>query len=221
MQTKLHPVGEIEAAKETAEEIGAIHLILAVDELIEAGIADNPPDRCYRCKKHLFQRMLRRAEELGIHTILEGTNADDLHVYRPGIKALRELQITSPLAETHMTKEEVRNLAAEYGLSTASKPAVPCLATRFPYGTSLTYEKMRQVEKGENYFKSLGFGNIRLRVHDTVVRIEVDAGEFDRLMQHKDEITAYLKELGYGYITLDLEGFRSGSMDIGIGTILT
>lgn len=216
VQTKLHPIGEIEAARETAEEIGAIHCILTVDELIEAGIADNPVDRCYLCKKHLFQRMQQQAGELGICTILEGTNEDDLHVYRPGIKALRELQITSPLAEVHMTKEEVRKLAAEYGLSTASKPAVPCLATRFPYGTSLTYEKMRQVEKGENYLKTLGFCNVRLRVHDAVVRIEVDEKEFSRVMQHKDEITAYLKELGYGYITLDLEGFRSGSMDIGI-----
>lgn len=221
VQTKLHPVGEIEAAKETAEEIGALHLILTVDELKEAGITDNPVDRCYRCKKHLFQRMLRRAEELGIHTILEGTNEDDLHVYRPGIKALRELQITSPLAEVHMTKREVRELAAEYGLATASKPAAPCLATRFPYGTPLTYEKMQQVEKGENYLKSLGFVNIRLRVHDAVARIEVDEQEFGRLLQNKKEVAAYLKELGYRYITLDLEGFRSGSMDMGVAEILT
>ena len=216
VQTKLHPIGEIEAAREVAEEIGAVHCILTVDELIEAGIADNPVDRCYLCKKHLFQRMLQQAGELGICTVLEGTNEDDLHVYRPGIKALRELQIISPLAEVHMTKEEVRKLAAEYGLSAASKPAVPCLATRFPYGTSLTYEKMQQVEKGESYLKTLGFFNVRLRVHDAVVRIEVDEKEFSSVMQHKDEITAYLKALGYGYITLDLEGFRSGSMDIGI-----
>lgn len=213
VKTRLHPAGEIEAAKEAAEETGAVHLILTVDELKEAGIADNPADRCYRCKKHLFQRMQQRAEELGIRTILEGTNEDDLHVYRPGIKALRELKIASPLAEVHMTKEEVRQLAAEYGLSAASKPAAPCLATRFPYGTLLTYEKLQQVEEGERYLKSLGLGNVRLRVHDTVARIEVDKEEFVRLMQHKEETAACLKGLGYQYITLDLEGFRSGSMD--------
>lgn len=216
MQTKLHPVEEIEAAKKISEEIGAAHIIIAVDEWKEAGIMNNPVDRCYLCKKHLFQKMSERAKALGIHTVLEGTNEDDLHVYRPGIKALRELQITSPLAEVHMTKEEVREFAAECGLSAASKPAVPCLATRFPYGTILTHEKMRQVEKGENYLKSFGFHNVRLRVHGDIARIEVDAEEFSNVVLHGQRIIHHLKELGYGYVTLDLEGFRSGSMDIGL-----
>lgn len=151
---------------------------------------------------------------MGIPVILEGTNEDDLHVYRPGIKALKELRIASPLAETHMTKAEVRQMAAEYGLSVAAKPAAPCLATRFPYGTSLTYEKIQQVEKGEIYLKSLGLGNVRLRVHETVARIEADEGDFSKIMAQKDQIAAFLKEVGYTYIALDLEGFRSGSMDI-------
>lgn len=216
MQTKLHPVGEIEATKRTAEEIGAIHDVIAVDELKEAGIMDNPVDRCYLCKKYIFQQMRRRAETLGISVILEGTNEDDLHVYRPGIKALRELGIVSPLAEAHISKEEVRTLAAEYKLSVAAKPAVPCLATRFPYGTALTYEKMRQVEAGENYLKSLGMGNVRLRVHDTIARIEVDEEEFTKVIRHRDELVDYFRRLGYLYVTLDLEGFRSGSMDVGL-----
>lgn len=216
VQTKLHPAGEMEEAKRTAEEIGAMHLVVTVDELEEAGIRDNPADRCYLCKRHLFRKMLEKAESMGIQTVLEGTNEDDLHVYRPGIRALKELGIISPLAEVHMSKDEVRKLAGEYGLSAASKPATPCLATRFPYGTVLTYEKMRQVEIGENYLKDLLGGNIRLRVHGDIARIEADREVFPVLMQHSKEITEYLKNLGYCYVTLDLEGFRSGSMDVGI-----
>ena len=213
VQSKLHPVGEAGEARRTAQEMGAIHLILTVDELEEAGITDNPTDRCYLCKKYLFRKMLERAGELGIPVVLEGTNEDDLHVYRPGIKALKELGIVSPLAKVHMTKEEVRTPAAAYGLAAASKPAAPCLATRFPYGTPLTYGKMRRVEQGENYLKGLGLRNVRLRVHGTVARIEVDTEEFPVLMCRRAEVAAYLKGLGYGYVTLDLEGFRSGSMD--------
>ncbi len=216
VQTKLHPSGEMEAAKRMAKEIGAQSLGIAIDELKGAGIMDNPVNRCYLCKKYLFQKMKEEAHRLGVSIILEGTNEDDLHIYRPGIRALRELQIVSPLALTHITKEEVRSLAAQYGLSMASKPAAPCLATRFPYGTALTYEKMRRVEKGENYLKSLGFQNVRLRVHDTVARLELDTEEFSHVILHKDKIAGFLKELGYSYITLDLEGFRSGSMDISI-----
>ena len=216
VQTRLHPAGEIKEAVGICKEVGAKHTVLVIDELKEAGIMNNPRERCYLCKKHLFKRMLAEAEKLGITTILEGTNEDDLHVYRPGIRALRELKIISPLAEAGMTKAEVRMLAAEYGLSVSGKPSTPCLATRFPYGTELTYEKMAQVEKGEAYLKGFGLHNVRLRVHDTIVRIEVDGEESLIVMESKREITAYLKSLGYTYITLDLEGFRSGSMDVGI-----
>lgn len=214
MQTRLHPVTEIEAAKKVAEEIGAGHIIIPVDELKEAGILNNPPDRCYLCKKHLFLKMLEAAETLGISVILEGTNEDDLHVYRPGLKALRELRIISPLAEAGMTKAEVRRFASEYGLSVAGKPAMPCLATRFPYGTVLDYEKMEQVEKGEAYLRALGFQNVRLRIHGDIARIEVDSAALYDALAQKKEITEYLKNLGYVYIALDLEGFRSGSMDV-------
>ena len=216
MQTKLHPAGEIADAQKNCAEIGAAHLVITVDELLEAGILNNPADRCYLCKKHLFTKMLEQAKALGVSTILEGTNEDDLHVYRPGIRALKELNIISPLAKAGMTKEEVRKLAEEYGLSSASKPSTPCLATRFPYGTALSYEAMAQVEKGETFLKNLGFYNVRLRVHDRIARIETDKTAFPALLQHSGEITAYLKGLGYDYITLDLEGFRSGSMDINI-----
>ncbi len=216
VQTRLHPAGEIEEAKRLCREMGAAFVLLTVDELKEAGIMDNPVERCYLCKRHLFQKILEKASELGVLHVLEGTNEDDLHVYRPGIRALKELGIASPLAEAGMTKAEVRALAKEYGISTASKPASPCLATRFPYGTELSYEKLKQVEKGEAFLRGFAFKNVRLRVHGDIARIEVDREDLTGLIEHSEEITSYLKELGYCYITLDMEGFRSGSMDINI-----
>lgn len=217
MQTRLHPVCEIENAKKVAEEIGASHMVIPVDELAEAGIHRNPVDRCYLCKKHLFTKILDAAGQLGIRHILEGTNEDDLHVYRPGLKAIRELGIISPLVEAGFTKADIRRLAEEYGLSVSDRPAMPCLATRFPYGTSLSYEELRKVEQGEAYLKSFGLYNVRMRIHDSIVRLEVDPGEFSILLQHRQDIIPYLKSLGYSYVTLDMEGFRSGSMDIDIG----
>lgn len=220
MQTRLHPAREIEEAKRVCEEIGAVHIVIAVDELEEAGIMNNPVERCYLCKRHLFLKMKERASDLGINVILEGTNEDDLHVYRPGIKALRELQIISPLAQAGLTKADVRKMACEYGISVSSKPATPCLATRFPYGTELTYEKMAQVEKGETFLKEMGLHNVRVRAHDKLARIEIDESTFDEFLTHKKEIIDYLKNLGFVYITLDLEGFRSGSMDVDINEVL-
>lgn len=216
MQTMLHPAGEIEEAKRICREMKAVHIVIAIDELKEAGIMDNPPERCYLCKKHLFTRIKEKAAELGIGIILEGTNGDDLHVYRPGIRALKELQIISPLAEAGISKEEVRKLASEYGIETASKPSMPCLATRFPYGTTLTYKEMERVEQGEAYLRGLGLNNVRIRVHGTIVRVEVDEGAFGKVIKRKNEIISFLQELGYIYVTLDLEGFRSGSMDVGL-----
>lgn len=213
LHTMLHPSGDVEEARQTAEEIGAEFLALELDELSGAGIEDNPLDRCYRCKKYLFERLIQKAETFGVSTILEGTNEDDLHVYRPGIRAVRELGIHSPLAEAGLTKAEVRELAREYGISAAEKPSTPCLATRFPYGTRLTYEEMRRVEKGEAYLRGLGLYNVRLRVHGEIARIETDASDFAALLEKREEAAVFIKELGYRYVTLDLEGFRSGSMD--------
>lgn len=219
VQTKLHPAGEIEEAEKMCREIGAKHMVIQIDELKEAGILDNPVERCYLCKRYLFSKALEQAAILQADVVIEGTNEDDLHVYRPGIRALRELGIVSPLALAGITKAEVRKMAAEWNLRAAGKPSVPCLATRFPYGTALTYEKMRLVEKGEAYLKTFGFNNVRIRVHGNIARLEVDEGEFTKVMLYKSEIISYLKELGYVYITLDLEGFRSGSMDTGLYTV--
>ncbi len=216
IQTRLHPMGEMEEAKKTCQELEAEHVVISIDELKEAGIMNNPVNRCYLCKKFFFSKIKDFASKLEISRILEGTNEDDLHVYRPGIKALKELGIKSPLAEAGLTKAEVRNLASEYGLKTASKPSAPCLATRFPYGTELAYEDMERVEKGEAYLKSFGLYNVRIRAYGKTARIEVDVASFAEVLAHKQDIITYLKELGFIYITLDLEGFRSGSMDVEI-----
>lgn len=216
IHTKLHPVKDIEIAQKVAGEMGAVHTVLYVDELKEADIMDNPTDRCYRCKKTLFTKAIAKAKELGIQTVVEGTNEDDLHVYRPGIKALSELGVKSPLAECHMTKSEIRELAAKYGISVANRPANPCLATRFPYNTRISYEVMEKVDEAENMIRSLGFYNVRIRVHDSIARIEIDKEYFNEFMKYYEKIVDFIKEKGFTYVTLDLEGFRSGSMDIRI-----
>ena len=214
VHTMLHPMGEVEDARTTAEQIGAEFRVLEIDELKGADILDNPVDRCYRCKKYLFRNLIEEGEKLGVSAMMEGTNEDDLHVYRPGLRAIRELGIHSPLAEAGMTKAEVRKLAGELGISVSNKPSMPCLATRFPYGTRISYEAMRKVDEGEVFVRSLGFYNVRLRIHNDVARIEVDVNEMPRLLEHCEQIVAKLKNLGYDYITVDLEGFRSGGMDL-------
>ena len=148
--------------------------------------------------------------------IVDGTNEDDHHVYRPGIQALKELGIVSPLAELHITKAEVKAMAKEWGISVASRPSTPCMATRLPYNTPIDYDVMKQIEVGEGYLRELLGGNVRLRLHGNVVRIEADKTSFGKLLEHGDEIVKTLKNLGFVYITMDLEGFRSGSMDVGL-----
>lgn len=216
VHTMLHPMGEVEDARVTAEQIGAEFRVLEIDELQGADILDNPVDRCYRCKKYLFHNLIEEGKKLGVSAMMEGTNEDDLHVYRPGLRAIRELGIHSPLAEAGMTKAEVRKLAEELDISVSNKPSMPCLATRFPYGTRISYEAMQKVDEGEAFVRSLGFYNVRLRIHNDVVRIEVDVNEIPRLLEYREQIVAKLKNLGYDYITVDLEGFRSGSMDLHI-----
>lgn len=216
LKSMLHPAGEEKEAEKTAREIGAKFMVVYADELEKAGIEYNPEDRCYRCKKYLFQMIIREAQKLHINTIMEGTNQDDLFVYRPGIRAVKELGIISPLAISGFTKSEVRKLAGEYKISVSDKPAAPCLATRFPYGTKISYEEMHRVDDGERFLRKLGFYNVRLRVHDDIVRIEVDPKDISLLFSYREKIVCYLKELGYSYITVDLEGFRSGSMDLHI-----
>lgn len=212
--TELHPMNDLAVAKKVAKEMGADHKVLQINELADADITENPVDRCYRCKKFLFTGIQNMAKELGAAIIYDGTNTDDLKVYRPGLKALEELGVKSPLRLAEFSKEDVRKLAAKEQISVASRPSAPCLATRFPYGTTLTIEDMERVDKGENFLKKYDLYNVRIRVQGDTARIEVDTKYFDKIMENREEIVDYLKGLGYSYIALDLEGFRSGSMDI-------
>lgn len=218
-QTRLHPPCDLEAAKKIAEELKAEHVILQVDELEMEEIGYNPENRCYLCKKNLFGHLKKFADEKGIPCLMDGTNEDDLHVYRPGLRALAEFGVESPLARCGVTKEEVRALAAEYGISAAGRPSTPCMATRLPYGSLLSYELLDRIAAGEEWMRGL-LGertNIRLRVHGEIARIETDESGMELLLRERKNVVRKLQELGFPYITLDLEGFRSGSMDRDIG----
>lgn len=214
LDTELHPAGEAEDAKAAAKEIGAEFIRLKINEFENAGIEYNPEDRCYRCKKYMFRCIRDEARRLNAGVVMEGTNKDDLFAYRPGIRAVKELGIASPLAESELTKEDVRRLAGEYGMSVSDRPASPCLATRFPYGARLVREEFVKVEKAERILRGMGFYNVRVRVHGNIARIETDTESFPMLMDSREKIVSDVKGLGYDYVTLDLEGFRSGSMDI-------
>ena len=167
-------------------------------------------------KKYLFEYLLAYARSKGISRVLEGNNADDLKVYRPGIRAVRELGVSSPLAELGITKAEVREIAADMGLSSASRPSSPCLATRLPYGTEISFELLEKIDAGEQWMQEQGFAVVRLRVHGDILRIEIKKEQFAAFMQQADSVIRHMKELGFVYITLDMEGFRSGSMDVHI-----
>lgn len=211
--TMLHPSCDLENAKNVARETGVFHEVLFVNELEQEEIRFNPENRCYLCKKTLFSKLQEFAKNKGISSILEGTNEDDLHVYRPGLQAIQELGIKSPLAEAGFTKEEVRKLATELGVSVAERPSTPCLATRLPYGAEINMEVLKQIAKGEEYLHAMGFPVVRLRVHGDIARIEVPKNNFFYLLEKREEIVVNLKNIGFSYVTLDLEGFRSGSMD--------
>lgn len=213
-ETKLHAPADLETARAVAAETGAVHCVLQVDESENEAILWNPVNRCYLCKKYLFARLLSFGQERGVSLFVDGTNADDLTVYRPGVQALKELGIRSPLAEQGITKEQVRQLASELGLSVASRPSAPCLATRFPYGTRLDFTLFQKIDAAETFLKSLGFPVVRVRLHGEIARIEVPVEQLGALTAVYDKVTARMKALGFVYITLDLEGFRSGSMDI-------
>ncbi len=212
----LQPAKEIAEAKEVAEKFGAVHQAITMERLTDAGIEKNPLNRCYLCKKYMFQKVTEAASEKGILLVTEGTNADDQNKYRPGRKALQELGVVSPLLLAGCTKQDVRKLAAQYGIQAASKPSSPCMATRFPYGTELTEEEIQKAEKVEAFLRESGFWNVRARIHGSLVRLEVDAGEIGKLVQKKDSLLPRIKALGYHYVTADLEGFRSGSLDVGL-----
>ena len=214
--SRLHPSCDLRIARQVAGELGGIHQVMEVDELEQEEIRMNPVNRCYLCKRHLFMTLKKLAGEKGIRRILDGTNEDDMHVYRPGIRALKELGIISPLAELHITKEAVKGMASEYGISVASRPSTPCMATRLPYNTRIDYDVLDRIAQGEAYLRDVLPGNVRLRLHGGIARLEVDNEAFARLLDMRADVVRQLKGLGFTYVALDLEGFRSGSMDVGI-----
>ena len=204
---------EVQEAESFCHRLGVEHREIRTD--MPASVITNPPDRCYLCKRELVAAIAGLAREEGFESIFDGTNADDLHDHRPGLKALWETGIRSPLAEAGLTKNEIRELAREADLEAGDKPSNTCLLTRFPHGTVITVEDLRKAEEAEKHITSLGFRGSRVRVHHDLVRIEWRKEHFDAMMQEKTrkKITAALKAMGYRYITFDAEGYRSGSMD--------
>ena len=208
---------EIDLTKKLCEKYNVKQIIEEYDILSNSVIVQNPKDRCYYCKKILFSKAVAIASEYNIKNIIDGTNYNDLNEYRPGLKALSELNIISPFAKFEITKEEIRNFAKEKGIEIFNKPSTPCLATRLPYGNLITKEKLKIIEKGEEYLRNEGFVNNRLRLHDDIARIEIPKDKFFELISKKDKIAVYLKSMGITYVTLDIEGLRSGSMDESLG----
>ncbi len=209
------PSFEEEEAHSFCEKYGIRQIFVDLDVFKVKGYADNPKNRCYLCKKALFTKILSTARENGLKTVAEGSNADDQNEYRPGLKALKELKIKSPLNEAGLHKEEIRTLSRELGLPTWDKPSNACLATRFPYGEKLSGEKFEMVQCAEEEVKKAGFSNVRVRSHGTVARIEVMPEEFQKILEPeiRKNLLDQLHSLGFTYVTLDLKGFRSGSMD--------
>lgn len=207
------PAREIEEAKDFCTSRGIRQVIVERDQFAAPGFADNPKDRCYWCKTYLFSSLGELAKAHQIAYIIDGTNFSDTKGYRPGLKALAELGVVSPLKEAGLTKEEIRILSEKEGLPTWNKPSFACLATRFPYGTRITEEKLRAVEAAEQLLFDLGFPQFRVRCHGDIARIEVLPAQLPKLVANREAVIASLHALGFRYVTMDLEGFRSGSMD--------
>jgi len=213
IRTLYMPEREINEAIEFTSTNKIEHKILEIS--FPDAIRHNPLERCYICKKALFGKIVDFAENNGFSYVLDGTNADDKNDYRPGLRALRELKIISPLAEAGLTKPEIRKLAHDQGLNFWDKPAMACLLTRVPYETEISDGMLKMIEKAEDFLFELGFPGTRVRVHDETARIECLPGFITKLADHpkKDSIVAYFKKLGFRYVSLDLEGYRTGSMN--------
>ena len=202
---------EMEEARIIASEIGAEHVLVDTAELTDPRYADNTHQRCFFCKSELYSRLKVLAESRGLHHVVDGSNADDLDDFRPGMRAARELGVRSPLQEVELTKSEIRLLSEALGLRTWDKPAVACLSSRFAYGDPITVEKLRQVAGAETAVRSLGFSGFRVRHHEDTARLEVPRDQFAKAIECADEIVAALRGAGYRHAVLDLAGYRSGS----------
>ena len=212
------PNSEVEEARELARRIGIRHRTVETQEMEREGYVENSPQRCYHCKDELFGRLETMAREEGIAWVLDGSNADDLGDHRPGRVAAAEHGVRSPLIEAGLSKEEIRALSRERGLPTWDKPAMACLASRVPYGTPITLEALNQIGAAEAFIRSLGVRQLRVRHHGEVARIEVEPEGMGVLMRdgNRGRVVERLRELGFRYVTLDLAGFRSGSLNEGV-----
>lgn len=211
--TPTYEPSEVHEAERLAESLGARHERILSSELEDEGFVENPPERCYYCKSDLYGHLVRLAAERGIRTVIDGSQADDALDWRPGLKALDERGVISPLKEAGLTKDDVRALSRRLGLPTADKPANACLASRFPYGTAISAPELERVGRAERAVREAGFPNLRVRHHGDVARIEVPPEDRARLLEAADRVIPALKALGYVWVALDLEGYRSGSMN--------
>jgi uncharacterized protein len=207
------PASELEEAQVIAGQIGARHVLIESHETEDERYLANAPDRCYFCKSDVYSRLIDYAQREGYGSIVDGTNADDVGDHRPGRQAARERGVRSPLQEAGLTKAEIRNLAHALGLPNWDKPSAACLSSRIPYGTPITLETLSQVERAELALRQMGFVQLRVRHHDQIARIEVEPDDFEDVLAYREQILGQLKSLGYIYVTLDLSGFRSGSMN--------
>ena len=209
------PVRELNEAKAFCEAEGIEHIIVDSEELSIEGFSQNPKNRCYLCKHELFTKIRNIAEERGIPYIAEGSNMDDNGDYRPGLIAVAELEVKSPLREAELTKADIRQLSKEMGLPTWDKQSFACLSSRFVYGETITEEKLSMVDKAEQKLLDLGFHQVRVRIHGNIARIEIDRSEFEKIIQPEisELLNKYLHELGFLYVTLDLSGYQMGSMN--------
>ena len=209
-------IGELELAQEVARLIGIRHVVIGTDELNSANYTRNAPDRCYHCKTELYTQLEQLLPQLGVATIVNGANADDLGDYRPGMQAAAEHRIVSPLADCGITKAEVRELAAAWNLPVWDKPATPCLSSRIAYGEEVTRERLAMIDRAEEFLRGLGLMQLRVRYHrGDLARIEVPLSELPRLCDAatRRDLAAEFRRLGFKFVTLDLEGFRSGSLN--------
>ncbi len=214
-RSETYPDFEFKESQTLAREIGIKHLIVDTSELAIEGFANNPPERCYFCKTELFGKLKEIAKEHGFLNVADGANLDDTQEFRPGLKASRELNVRSPLKEAGLAKEDIREVSKLLNLSNWNKPAYACLSSRFPYGQSITEEKISMVAEAEKYLRDLGLIQFRVRHHETIARIEVMPEDIHILTNSpaREELTARFKEIGFTYVTLDLAGYRSGSMN--------
>jgi uncharacterized protein len=216
-----YPQAECEEAKKLAKEIGIKHEIIVSEELDIPEFASNPTDRCYHCKSELFSKLREVADQYELKYVADGSNFDDLNDYRPGMQAAKELGVRSPLKEAQLTKADIRELSKKMNLPTWNKPSFACLASRFPYGSSITREKLTTIDKAEQFLRRLGVRQLRVRHHDQIARIEVSKDDMAKFVEDgiREQIVEKFKELGYIYVTLDLGGYRMGSMNEPLSSI--